>query len=304
MISLDDLKVFIEVYNLDSYKLAAAKLKMSPPTVSRKIKQIEDFYGQELFFVKDNKLNKTSFANKLYFCSHECVNDLSNSLNKLLTNETKLDFFGTVRIQLPVGSSLHTLSRGLPKFIRQNMNINLEIIYSNNEYDIVRNQIDVCLLTRAPIVNSSEEYRKIAESKRMHLYCTREYAANFGLPNTPNDLKNHLLIGYINDNFEYSKIVKLTNSATQEFICVEMPNRLKTSSSMHNYKLVLSNDLIAPILADTAEYETEINQELIKVLPEWYIAPFNLYLFTNKYGDQDNIKLVSDFIEISLRDHS
>ena len=38
MLSLDDLQVFIEVYKCRNYTHAAAKLKLSQPTVSRKIK--------------------------------------------------------------------------------------------------------------------------------------------------------------------------------------------------------------------------------------------------------------------------
>lgn len=296
MLSFDDMQVFIEVYKCRSYSMAAAKLRLSQPTVSRKIKQLEEVFQRPLFFVKSNQLQITNFAEELYNCSYGHIHELLLSVERLRADVDTKDFVGTVRIQLPLVISLYKFSTLLPHFVKSNPNLDVEIIYSNTEYDIIKNQIDIGVLNRMPLVNELK-FKNIFEEPSIRLYCTKKYAEKFGLPNTPKEIEKHLVLGYIDDGHNYRDTVTLTNNSTLEKVSLKMPHRIKTNHMLHNSKIMLSHEAIVFLLDKTVEeikYYSE--DEIVSVLPDWYLPSFKLYLFTNNYRNQKNIKLVSDFI--------
>ncbi|RTK98903.1 MAG: LysR family transcriptional regulator [Proteobacteria bacterium] len=130
-ISYDDIKLFVTVYESRSYTISAVKHNTSQPTVSRKIKQLEDHLQQKLFYYKNNIIWPTDFAQSLYESCHSTFKNLDDIISHLTAQTEAQEYSGTVRIQLPVIISKYIISPQIPYLLRKYPKLDLQIIYSN-----------------------------------------------------------------------------------------------------------------------------------------------------------------------------
>lgn len=89
MLMSKSMKVFVILYQEKNLKLAAEKLCLSVPPVSRMLKLTEEWLGRQLFIIKKNQLIPTSFAERLYIQllpSYHIINSV-----KPLSTESSLE---------------------------------------------------------------------------------------------------------------------------------------------------------------------------------------------------------------------
>ena len=118
-LSLDDIRLFIIVYESKSYTISAIKTNTSQPTVSRRIKQIENYFDQKLFYSKNNFLYHTDFADALYKSCYNEFRNLDNLFNNLRSEKKKTPrILRDYKVQLPVIISKYLFSPHIPSFIQ------------------------------------------------------------------------------------------------------------------------------------------------------------------------------------------
>ncbi len=186
-------------------------------------------------------------------------------LNEINTKVEKLKVHnqrpsGTLKIQLPLSMSHHVITPNLMLFKRK--------------------------------------YPQILSNKG-RLYCTTQYAEKYGVPQTLDELQNHLFVGVIYNNFIMPEVVDAINDTTGEVIPILNGQKIATNHDLQNVDLLLSNEVIVGLLDST--YKKIKNDNIIPVLSDYHMHAFEFYLLKNPYNNQVNIKLFADFIDECLK---
>jgi DNA-binding transcriptional LysR family regulator len=129
--NLERLRVFKTVAELKSFTRAAEDLYMTQPAISKNIKQIEDFYGVNLFYRIGNHIELTEAGNKLL----QFANDILKLADEAKEALNKEKIHSGEQIVLSTGSTVgvYILPRVLKRFIRKFPNIHFTIEISNAE---------------------------------------------------------------------------------------------------------------------------------------------------------------------------
>ena len=101
LMTLVQLRHFLELANTASFSKSAVKLHLSQPALSRSIKSIEDEFGQQLFDRVGRKIELTAFGQYFYAQARDLVDratNLKQSSHQLLSGQT-----GKVRVGLGSG---------------------------------------------------------------------------------------------------------------------------------------------------------------------------------------------------------
>ena len=74
-----------------------------------------------------------------------------------------------------------------------------------------------------------------------------ESGNKYRVPNHPEESENHLLTGYINDDYSVSSNLSLTNINTGEVVLTPMSRRIMTNSALQNIRLMELREVICII---------------------------------------------------------
>lgn len=298
-ITYDDLKTFITVVNSGSYSHAAKNLGITRTTIARKISKLEEITENKLLIVNTYNFKLTTFGQEFYDSVVDKVksfdvfiDDLSNKFN------VSKEVSGDLRVQLPPMLSMHHISPKLPIFLKNNPKINLAVFYSKDfEVDIIKYDLDLAVVNHIP----SKQDQKIKKifSYNIGLFCTKEYQKNNGIPETVEELREHLILGHCRENYKLEKFVTLTNTVDNKKINIEMPNRLMGNSEVNTIALLNSNEAIVPLLLYNTMHSD--NPDIVRVLPDWRIKDFmTYYILINPFSNKVNIKAFYNFLQDCL----
>lgn len=125
--NLDRLKAFCLVGQSGGLMRAAQKLKLSPATVSLRLKHLEDEVGVQLFERRPNKLLLTEKGKLLLPQAQRILQQIDDSLASLREEHDR--YQGSVSVL--VGSDMaHFFAPRIAKFVEAYPNVNLKIIVS------------------------------------------------------------------------------------------------------------------------------------------------------------------------------
>ncbi|WP_447043438.1 LysR family transcriptional regulator [Vreelandella sp. H-I2] len=141
--SLDDLNIFIVAANQRSLTAAAASLKMTIATVSRRISALEATLGVELLYRSTKGLTLTPHGESYYRECEELVLALDQRILNL--DQTLHSLSGPLKVMAPVNLGNGPLDAFWRYFIHHYPEIALTIELDNNIVDIRDQQADIAL---------------------------------------------------------------------------------------------------------------------------------------------------------------
>jgi DNA-binding transcriptional LysR family regulator len=137
------LRVFVVAADSKTFRDASVKLTMSPQTVSRVIKSLEDTYGELLFHRNTRTIKITKFGEQLLSSARhalDVVNDVFQ-LGKQQANQDELS--GTVTLTTPNTIGRDYLYPLLRDFKNKYPQIQIDLRSSNSFSHLVDEQIDI-----------------------------------------------------------------------------------------------------------------------------------------------------------------
>lgn len=141
--SLDDLNIFIVAANQGSLTAAAATLKMTIATVSRRISALEATLGVELLYRSTKGLTLTPHGDAYY---RECEGLVLALDQRMLDLDQALhSLSGPLKIMAPINLGSGPLDAFWRDFIDRYPGIDLAIELDNNVIDIRDHQADIAL---------------------------------------------------------------------------------------------------------------------------------------------------------------
>jgi len=187
----NSLKIFLAIANRSSLSGAAKDLGVNHSTIFRRLNAFEEEIGGRVFERINNRYELTAMGHDMLALAQ----NIAVSFDDIERHIVGKDFQpkGTVKITAPTNIAYRFLPRYLAEFNLLYPDINVEILASNQEFNMSNRQADIAV--RA--TNSPPEHligRKVC-SLKWSVFGSKTYEDTFGFPTTVEELHDHILIG-------------------------------------------------------------------------------------------------------------
>ena len=188
-LSWDDLRVFMVVARTLSFRKAATALRITPPTVIRKIERLEKTFAFRLFDRIPDGLLLTNEGHGVYLSVQE-MERASHSLRGFL--DPGLTTRGMVRCSVTEGLGTMWILPHLAQFSRTHPTTQVDLRCSMEVADVLRMEADVAIQLDKP----NRPDAKSVRLGRLHVYpfASKRYIELYGLPKNLDEIRQHRLI--------------------------------------------------------------------------------------------------------------
>lgn len=190
LLDWDDLKVFYYVAREGSLTAAAPLLKLSQPTLGRRLRHLEDRCGFSLFQRSANRLTLTD-EGEVVFQHAKSIDEKYMALLRQLAGATE-DLEGTLRLSASDWFSNCVLSEPVTQFSISNPLITVEILTDFRLLNLERREAD--LLLRFVKFTSPGIIQRKFTHVRYGLFAGQHYLDRVGYPNDQDGGAGHQLV--------------------------------------------------------------------------------------------------------------
>ena len=286
-IRIIDLKLFIKVVQLGSFTAAANALDVPAANVSRRIKELENAFGVQLFYRTTRKLRLTQQGEEYYNELILALDALDKANNILLSPSDKPA--GKVRLGLPPESdiALHSI---LVRFQQQYPDIELDVRFTYSSHsEIIDKGLDVAMF-----VGKQPDSRLVARhAKKISriMVASPEYIERYGYPKDLDDItKHHHCICYRWPDGSLDDIWDLVENK------IQVSTRLSSDNFGYIYRSALAGQGIGflPVLIMRQDLESN---KLVQILPQFQSKQDDVWLlYPDRRGVSRAARLLIDFL--------
>ena len=268
-----DLITFIQLVETLSFTKTAAKQNSTQATVSRRIKELEIRLNLSLVRRSTRSIYITDTGQRLYQSLKKQQYELDGLISSLHNEMDNTE--GTIKVALPVAIGDKLISPYIGDFLNQNPGINLQVFYQNNPVNLVNDIFDLAIVANLP--KQQTTLIKLLYKLKTQLYCTPAYIEKNGQPNNIEDLKDHLVCGWINNDLSVPKNLYITDIRTGKITCSSNNSRILLNGILHATQLA-SNDTVIVGTADCLLKDELKSGAMVKVLPNYFFGEVPYYL--------------------------
>ena len=188
---LIELHVFVAVYEAGTFSGAARRLGISLPSISRHIAKLETSLGTKLIQRTTRSLSITGAGETFYQRSREVLAALEAAETEV-TDHSKAPR-GRVTVASTNGFAMRFLKAHLSEFMRRYPDVTIEFMLTSEKVDMLREGIDLSIFASNDLgINATPGFTAtLLTNLPTGIFASPKYAAEFGLPETPEDLVHH-----------------------------------------------------------------------------------------------------------------
>lgn len=194
MSRFDQLNTFNSVVETGSITAAARRLGLAKSAVSRRLVDLEERLGVQLFQRTTRRMHLTPSGQSFYQHSRRILADLEEAEQEVSLEHGQLT--GTIRIAAPLSFGLMHLNPALRDFLQAHPQLTLDVDFNDRIVDLIQDGFDLAIrIARLP--DSSFRARHLAPIRNV-LCVSPQWLARHGPPETPADLAGHRALVYAN----------------------------------------------------------------------------------------------------------
>lgn len=293
MDTLTSIRAFRQVVESGSFVAAAARLEMSPASITKHVQSVEHRLGVRLLNRNPHKISLTE-PGRIYFDRCRSV------LDELHTVELELGSFGraprgTLRITLPSVGATQRVAGLLARYRRRYPEVVVDVSFDDRFADLVQEGYDVALriTSSVKLLPPGLSARPIC-SATFYLAASREYIDRRGAPQSLSDLANHDFVALDN-------VSRMTITDRQQR--VDVPLRVVMRyRSMDGVANALVAGIGVAVLPGLLFDEPQFKDVLTPILPECPVREATLYaVYGGRSSARPAIRTFIDFVAESLR---
>jgi DNA-binding transcriptional LysR family regulator len=228
------MKIFMRVSELRSFTQAAESLNLPKASVSTSVQKLERLLNAKLLHRTTRQVLLTPEGNQFYERCQDLLTDLDEVESMFRTETTQVK--GKIRIDMTVALARNLLIPQLPHFVEAYPKIEIELSSTDRRVDLIREGID-CVIRAGGKGNEPGLIVKELGTMKLVNCASPAYLHKHGIPQKPEDLKQHQLIFYAMhlgskpEGFEYfdgekyrevtmGGIVTVNNTISYEAACL------------------------------------------------------------------------------------
>jgi DNA-binding transcriptional LysR family regulator len=206
----ENMAAFIRVVEAGSISGAANGLGVAKSAVSRRLKELEEHLGVELFHRTTRSMNLTDSGRAFY---HQSVRILEDVLEaEHATSQAHGTLKGSLKVALPSTFGLMHMGSAINDFLQAHPQIEFDLDFNDREVDLIQEGFDLAIRI-AKLPDSSLIARRLAPIQTV-ICASPSYLERMGTPQTPDELIDHQCLVYsLLRDFNYWM---LTNSSGKE----------------------------------------------------------------------------------------
>lgn len=194
MDKLSNMLAFKAVGESGSFAEAARRLNLANSVVSKRVKDLEDFLGTQLFIRTTRKVALTETGYNYLEYVRRFTDELEEVENRIRYKMDKP--VGTIRLAAPLSFGTRYLGPAIASFLAHYPDVSVKTYLSDRRVDLVEEGFDLAI--RAGTLDDSSMIAKKLMSCRRVVCAAPAYFAKHGTPQTPKELKQLNCLSYLN----------------------------------------------------------------------------------------------------------
>ncbi|HEU0070084.1 MAG TPA: LysR family transcriptional regulator [Alphaproteobacteria bacterium] len=285
----DKLRVFHAVAEAGSFTHAGETLNLSQSAVSRQIGALEDTLKVPLFHRHARGLILTEQGEMLFKTTRDVFAKLATT-QALLTESTDRPK-GPLKIATTVAFGSIWLTPRMKEFLELYPDIAVTILLGEGEVDLAMREADVAIRLHPP--QQPDLIQRRLTTMHLHVYASPDYLKHHPMPQSPEDLAQHVLVVYGEDvRPPVTNINWLQDLVRSKHI--KPPSILKVNSIYAQYRAVVTGVGIAS-LPDYAVKQYSSN--LVRILPDLEGPSFDTYfVYPEELRHSKRVSVFRDFL--------
>lgn len=223
----ENMSHFVKVVETGSISAAADRLGVAKSAVSRRLKELEEHLGVELFHRTTRRMNLTDTGRAFYHQSIRILDDLHEA--EQATSQAHENLRGNLKVALPSSFGLMHMTTAIDDFLGMHPDIEFDLDFNDRQVDLIEEGFDLAIRI-ADLPDSSLIARRFAGIRNV-VCASPDYLEENGWPQTPQDLMQHRCLIYsllhepgnwmfIEGNKErHLKVPACMRASTGEFLC-------------------------------------------------------------------------------------
>jgi len=188
----DKLKIFHAVAESGNFTKATYLLNLSQSAISRQIQSLEQELKTQLFERHARGLSLTENGEYLFKTAHEVISKLKDVESTLIDKKNKPS--GKLTVTTVVSFGTTWLTPRIQEFMKLNPEIEIELIFDDEELDLSTRQADIGIWMRRP--KQLNYIQKKLIDINYHIYGSTKYLEQYGHLKNLSDLNKHKFISY------------------------------------------------------------------------------------------------------------
>ncbi|MDN7874445.1 LysR family transcriptional regulator [Burkholderia aenigmatica] len=263
--NLDDLSVFVQVVERQSFSAAARDLHLAPKTVSKQIARLEQALGTTLFERNTRHLRITDEGRAIAERARVALGVLEE-LQELATGGSQ-ELSGIIRLTAPTPFGRKFVATAIQDFCRLHPRVGFDLRLSDQVQDLYGGDLDMAI-RMGELADSRLVARRIADNRRV-LAASPAYLKAYGRPEKPEDLAQHNCLV-----FAYPGLLQntwpLRKGGREHAVAVSGTLCSDSGEVLHAWCLAG----LGISLRETWDIHEELRDgRLVRVLPEWEATP-------------------------------
>jgi DNA-binding transcriptional LysR family regulator len=193
MIELEDMKSFAEVVDSGGFTRAARRLGLSKSIVSRRVAKLEAELGTRLLSRTTHGVSPTEAGLDFKARGDRILAEFEEAREAMAHH--KGDVVGRLRVAAPVTFGTRHVAPLLAEMAERHPRLEIDLSLSDRQVDLVAERFDAAVRI-GNLEDSSLVARRIAPV-RSALVASPDYLAEYGYPETPQDLVRHQCLDYV-----------------------------------------------------------------------------------------------------------
>lgn len=223
MSKFEELQTFTKVVETGSISRAAERLSVAKSAVSRRLSDLEQRLGVQLFHRTTRQMNLTDSGSSFYERAVQILSDLEEA--ELAVSQQHTALTGLLKIAAPLTFGLTHLAPAIIEFKQQHPGILFDVDFNDRQIDILEEGFDLAIRI-ARLSDSSLIARKIAPIEQS-ICASPGYLEKHGTPESPDDLTSHKCLVY--SNIPTPNVWSFTDSQGKA-ISVKIPVALRANN--------------------------------------------------------------------------
>ncbi|KVD67678.1 LysR family transcriptional regulator [Burkholderia ubonensis] len=265
---LHAMRIFARVAHLGSFTKAAEQMQLPRPTVSNAVQYLEKHLKIRLLQRTTRRVALTAEGATYYERCARLLADLDDA--ETLFEDAGASPRGVIRVDLPERFALDKVIPAIPSFHARYPDLRIVMSTTDRFVDLIADGID-CAVRVGALSDTSLVARRIGELAQVNC-ASPAYLARHGTPRSPDDLPEHVAVGYFSSRTGRELDWEYADMDTGEMHAVKMRSIVSVNSSQAYLACCVAglgliqaprDGLDAPLADGT----------LVEVLPEWNAAP-------------------------------
>jgi len=266
MTAFDDLsllRVFITIVECGSISAGARSLNVPQPTLSRKLRMLEELCGAALLRRDTHQMSLTETGQRFLADARVVLGHAEQADQRLRENQTTLS--GHLRLFATIDCGQFVVTRLVSRFLQQHPKVTASLGISNRPLHMIQEGCDVGI--QPGKITDESVIARPAGLIRLHVAAAPSLIARFPAAKAPQDLKAWPWIGLAGSQFWSAKEIHLSAPKRAEQTIPISP--VLICEGVTSIREAVLSGLGVAILPDWMMQEELKAGKLVRLLPEW-----------------------------------